>query len=117
MLWFTLWFIPTRQRCCFTLHVQCLQAQDAFLDLGVQYAHTLAELPMLPELWHRATAFDPITDQLALLTDPIGGSAVSRLQQAAAARAGGGLGRPGWWQHLQQRHSQGTSPLHTPELV
>jgi hypothetical protein len=94
-----------------------MQAQDAFLDLGVQYAHTLAELPMLSELWHRAAAFDPITDKLALMIDPVGGSAVSRLQQAAAARAGGGLGRPGWWRQQQQRHSQGTAPLHTPELV
>ena len=80
-----------------------LQAQDAFLDLGNGYAQTLAELPMLQELWHRAAAFDPITHQLALMVDPMAGTA--RLQQAAAERAGSGLGRPGWWRHLRHRHS------------
>lgn len=75
-------------------------AQDAFLDLGVDYAQTLSELPMLEELWHRAAAFDPLDDRLALMDDPVGSR--TRLQQAA--QGAGRLGRAGWWRH--QRLSQ-----------
>jgi hypothetical protein len=57
--------------CLFTVCAVHVQALDAFLDLGVEYAHTLSELPMLDDLWHRAAAFDPVSDPLALASDPM----------------------------------------------
>lgn len=79
-------------------------AEDAFLNLGVEYAEVLAELPMLDDVWHRAFAFDPLHDDL--VREPDAADGLGRVQQAAAARVSGGLGRSGWWRHKRQEGRQ-----------
>jgi hypothetical protein len=73
----------------------------------VDYAQTLSELPMLEELWHRAAAFDPLGDRLALMADPVGSR--TRLQQAA--QGAGRLGRAGWWRHQRPGQQQQPQPV------
>jgi hypothetical protein len=82
----------------------CVQAQDALLDLAVCYAHALAQLPMLEDLWHSAEAFDPISARLALDTNPAG-SDVRLQQQSAAVHMGCGT----LWQQLQHRRTSSVS--------
>lgn len=86
------------------MYVLLSQAEDAFLNLGVEYAEVLAELPMLDDLWHRAVAFDPLHDDL--IREPDAADGLGWVQQAAAARVSGGLGRSGWWRHKRQEGRQ-----------
>jgi hypothetical protein len=78
----------------------CVQAQDALLDLAVCYAHTLAELPLLEDLWRTAESFDPISEPLALDANPVG-SAVRLQQQSDAVRMGCGS----LWKQLRHRRT------------
>lgn len=86
------------------------QAQDSFLDLGVSYGQVLSELPMLEDLWQRASDFDPLSQhldallQLDTFSSSIAAAAAPLQHTPGPLRLG--RSKSGWWFRRPAVHSR-----------